>query len=235
MPCEITLYHCPEDEAILTNLGKKADAQQMRNSGFDKKVQPWKDMCKHTYHYVARDKATGIVCGWLTASLQTFRAEKYMLLAEISTRRIRNELYGGVGQNLHRAMLHDATRLGARFVYLYPLTAEVRDIYQRPEWGYVELRPYVEFLFHILTAPPSTKWFETFARPDPIVQAKQMAKHDVALRRQIELMEPVLRSHPNIVKELCEELDTMEGNELTNTEQKQELRAFFFTRIMDLL
>lgn len=235
MPCEITLYHCPEDQDMIQLLGRKANAQQMKNSGFSQKVQPWKDICKNNYHYVARDTTTGIVCGWLTASLQTFHSEIYMLLAEISTRRIRNELYGGVGQALHAALLRDARRLGAKFVYLYPLTSEVREVYQRPEWGYVELRPHIEFLFHILTGPPSKRWLAEFTRPDPIEQAMNLAKRDSALRKQIELLTPVLRSHPQIVKDLCEELDAMEGNELSNSERKQELRTFFSDRILEYL
>lgn len=235
MPCEITRYRCPEDEAHIRNLGHFADAQQGRNSGFDTRVLPWKDGCKHTFQYVARDTKTGTICGWLSASLLTFRKETYMLLSEISTRRIRNELYGGIGQALHAAMLADAVRLGAKFVYLYPLTSEVREIYKQPAWGYVELRPHVSFLFRILTGEPSRQWWKEFSRPDPIQQAMNISKRDIPLRKQIVLMEPVVRGYPEIVIALCEEMDAMEGAEASNSEKKEGLRSFFFERIFDML
>jgi hypothetical protein len=151
------MYHCPEDGATIARLSKNANAQQERNSGFSANVQPWKgfpaniqpwkELCKNEYHYVARDKASGTICGWLTIILKTHKRTKYIYIVEISTRRIRNNLYGGVGQSLHNKMLEDAVHFGAKFVYLYPLNSTVRELYMKPQWGYVELRPDVKFLF----------------------------------------------------------------------------------------
>lgn len=227
MRCEITLYHCPEEEATIRRLGLQANAQQAGNEGFSKTIQPWKDICTHTYHYVARDSNTGIICGWLTASLKTVKRQTFMYLAEISTRRIRNELYGGVGQRLHTAFLADARRLGAKFACLYPLNAEVKAIYMKPEWGYVQLRPNVEKLFHILTGLPSKEFLDSMARPDPIELAKGIARRDTALRKQIDLVTPLVRSNPDWMKQLEEIIEIMEGNELPIAEQRAELWTFF--------
>ena len=228
MPCEITLYHCPEDQPMIARLSSNANAQQARNSGFSINIQPWKDMCKNDYHYVARDQATGTICGWLTVVMKTYKRSKYIYIVEISTRRIRNELYGGVGQQLHNRMIEDATRFGAKFVYLYPLNTAVRDLYMRPEWGYSLLRPDVKHLFRPLVNGLiiPNEFLDTLAEPDIIETAKAIAKRDNALLRRIEMLTPKLRSNPEYLRQLEEEIDIMEVNELSDSEKKKELRTF---------
>ena len=153
MSCQITRYHCPEDEDTIKNIGKQANIQQAKNSGFQN-IYPWKDQCEKEYHYVARD-SSGIICGWLTAKLKTWKSQNYMLLSEISTVRIPNELFKGVGKRLHKAMLEDAEHLGMNFIYLYPLNNVVKQIYMKPDWGYISLHPNITYLFRILTKKPS--------------------------------------------------------------------------------
>ena len=229
MPCEITLYHCPEDEPTIARLSSNANTQQAHNSGFYVYVQPWKGVCKNDYHYVARDKATGIICGWLTIAMKTFKRTKYIYIVEISTRRIHNDLYGGVGQRLHNKMIEDATRLGAKFVYLYPLNAAVREIYMRPEWGYSQQRPDVKHLFRPLVPNVviSNTFLDTLVEPDIIDLAKTIAKRDKALLKRIEMCTPILRNNPEYLSQLEEEIDIMEVNELSDSEKKAELSKFF--------
>ena len=228
MPCEITLYHCPEDGATIARLSKNANAQQERNSGFSENIQPWKGICKNEYHYVARDKASGIICGWLTIILKTHKRTKYIYIVEISTRRIRNSLYGGVGQRLHNKMLEDAVQFGAKFVYLYPLNATVRDLYMKPQWGYVELRPDVKHLFKPLVRDLviPNDFLDTLAEEDIIDIAKKIAGRDKALVKRIETLAPLIRGSPEIMQQLQDEIDIMEGNELSDSEKKKELRSF---------
>jgi hypothetical protein len=228
MPCEVTLYHCPEDQATIARLSSNANAQQGRNSGFSKNIQPWKDLCKNDFHYVARDQATGIICGWLTVIMKTFKRTKYIYIVEISTRRIHNNLYGGVGQLLHNTMIQDAARFGAKFVYLYPLNTAVRDLYMRPEWGYSLLRPDVKHLFRPLAngVIVPNDFLDTLAEPDIIAAAKVIAKRDKGLLRLIEMLTPTLRSNPEYLRQLEEEIDIMEVNELPDSEKRAELRGF---------
>jgi len=251
MPCEITLYHCPEDGALIHSLGQAANRQQARNQGFSDVIQPWKDLCSNEFHFVARD-TTGVVCGWLTAKWKTDMGERkgkgkgkgkskgtskgtskgneegnFMYLVEISTRRIRNALYGGVGQRLHQALVAHARSLGANFIALYPLNPEVKALYMKPEWGYVELRPDVNQLFHILKKAPSDEYLDSVAVPDPIAQANDIAGNDAALLRTIERLAPSMRSNPACLRQLAEDIEVMEGNELPRTEQKKLLRQFF--------
>jgi hypothetical protein len=228
MPCEITLYHCPEDRAAIARLSNNANAQQARNSGFSENVKPWKGVCKNEYHYIARDTKTGIICGWLSIILKTFKRTKYVYIVEISTRRIRNDLYGGVGQRLHNKMVEDAIHFGAKFVYLFPLNGVVRELYMRPQWGYTELRPDVKHLFKPLVRDfdMPNEFLDTLAEPDIIEAAIAIAKRDKALLRLIKELTPIIRANPEYLHKLEEEIDIMEVNELSDSDKRGELRSF---------
>jgi hypothetical protein len=228
MPCEITLYHCPEDRAAIARLSNNANAQQARDSGFSENVKPWKGVCKNEYHYIARDTKTGIICGWLSIILKTFKRTKYVYIVEISTRRIRNDLYGGVGQRLHNKMVEDAIQFGAKFVYLFPLNGVVRELYMRPQWGYTELRSDVKHLFKPLVRDFDipNEFLDTLAEPDIIEAAIAIAKRDKALLRLIKELTPIIRANPEYLRRLEEEIDIMEVNELSDSDKRGELRSF---------
>ena len=231
MPCQISRYHCPEDESTVEQLSELAELQQVRETGFQN-VYPWKDKCANEYHYVAKDES-GIICGWLTAKIRKWKTQKYMYLSEISTRRIRNDLFGGVGQRLHMAMLVDANQLGMNFVYLYPLNDSVRSLYMKPEWGYESFGENIKYLFHVLKKKPSNELLETMKSIDAaglLQQVKTIAKEESKDRRLlglIELARPKFLEDKEATKKLEEELEIMEGNELPIEEQKELLRQFF--------
>jgi hypothetical protein len=125
-------------------------------------------------------------------------------------------------------MIQDAARFGAKFVYLYPLNTAVRDLYMRPEWGYSLLRPDVKHLFRPLAngVIVPNDFLDTLAEPDIIAAAKVIAKRDKGLLRLIEMLTPTLRSNPEYLRQLEEEIDIMEVNELPDSEKRAELRGF---------
>lgn len=235
--CQIVRYNCPEDLATIKALSEEADVQQ---AGFSE-VFPWKDAClagEQQYHYVARD-TSGIVCGWLKAKLRTYNNQTHIYLSQISTRRIRNSLYGGVGQRLHKALLADAVTLGAKFIYLYPLSDAVSTLYL--SWGYVKVRPELKYLFYILRAQPSKRLLDSLMPPstmDIVLKARKIARTKTNTRKNkntskatlvelIDIATPTLISNQEKIRQLEEELMIMEGNELSLSEQRAELRTFF--------
>ena len=195
--CTITRYHCPEDLMAIETLARDADAQQERNSGFST-IYPWRDLCLNEYHYVAR-ASNGTVCGWLSAKVKTYKKQTYFYLSEISTRRIRNDLFGGVGQRLHAAFLADAVSLGMDFILLYPLNEAIRSLYQSPEWGYVELRPELFYLFRILKRSPTSAFLDSIM-PDNGKSILKDARSLAAQRpRSVELLERLNRLAPELL------------------------------------
>ena len=184
-------------------------------------------------HYVAKDPTTGILCGWLTANLKEFEGRTYMYLVEIATRRIRDGLYGGVGQSLHHELLRDAIAFGCDFLYLYPLDAEVSEIYKRPEWAYLPLRPDIPHLFRILTRPPTKRLIETLLPPSPndiLDRAREIAnegRKNVALVKRIQDAAPKLKRDPNKLEELEQFLDLMEVMDMPMKSRRAEVWGFF--------
>jgi hypothetical protein len=232
--CAVQRLQCPADAEAIAQLASTAEAQQWKNSGFTKNIFPWRSLCdKGEYlHYVAQD-ATGIVCGWLTASPREFEGRTYMYLVEIATRRIRDGLYGGVGQSLHHALLRDAIASGCDFVYLYPLDADVAELYKRPEWAYLPLRPDVPHLFRILTRPPSHRLLETLRPPSPneiLMRAHELAEEgtkNVALQKRIQRASSKMKQDPAKLEELEQFLEYMEVVDLPMKSRRAELWAFF--------
>jgi hypothetical protein len=218
------------DYPTIQELAAFANSQQEKNrSTFAKNMYPWKALCEQDdyLHYVARSQ-TGIICGWLAASLKQFKSERYISVMKISTRRIRNSLYGGVGQALHNALVHDALERGCNFLYLFPLDADVRTIYMKPEWGYVSLSPDIPILFRILKKPPSPKLLATFAprtSQDIVARALRIAGRNMRLREQIQTVGP--RFSPETMEELDQHMDLMDVMELSANERRTELSEFF--------
>jgi hypothetical protein len=226
--CTITRYHCPEDLRAIETLAEEADAQQARNSGFST-IFPWRDLCLNEYHYVAR-APNGVLCGWLSAKVKTYRKLTYFYLSEISTRRIRNDLFGGVGQRLHAAFLADAVSLGVDFVLLYPLDAAIRELYQKPEWGYVALRPELNYLFRILKRSPTPAFLNSIM-PDNgksiLEDARLVAAQrprDIDLLTLLHRLAPALLQNTTYLLRLEGELEMMA--EFPLLERREALQAF---------
>lgn len=235
--CHIVRYRCPEDTDTIKYLAKEANIQQSRNSGFEV-IFPWRDLCENEYHYVARD-STGIICGWLTARIKKFKRQTYMYLSEISTRRIRNSLYGGIGQRLHNAFIEDAERSRINFISLYPLDKEIEEMYLQPKWGYEKLRPGMKYIFRILKGQPSEELLDSLMPTNGlelIKQAEAIASEtkDSFLADLIQNAKPMLIQNLAKINELEDELMIMEGNELNIREQANELRIFFLDFLKSL-
>ena len=123
---------------------------------FDTMITPWQSKFGNDpdWHFVAQ-APDGRICGWLTAELKNDHNRRYIYLAEISTRRIRDEVYGGVGRQLHEALV-DAARSGKyNFIYLYPVNDKVAGIYEG--WGYSSNKkiPGVPHQFYVIDRGPT--------------------------------------------------------------------------------
>ena len=163
MACVVERYDCLTDPDKIRDLGKDADKQQ---DAFVS-IFPWKKQCDEAgdhVHYIARNPA-GIICGWLSARSVDMFGQYYIYLNEISTRRIKDELYGGIGKKLHDALLKDAQEAGVDFVYLYPLNPAVGDLYKK--WGYKTERSEITQLFYILKSEPKREILDSLMPLNP--------------------------------------------------------------------
>lgn len=215
MACKVTRYDCQHNSAQIRELGKVAEAQQ---DAF-KSIFPWKKQCEEApthVHYVAQ-APNGIICGWLTARVVDEFSQHYIYLNEISTRRVRDELYGGVGLSLHNALVKDAREAGVDFIYLYPLNPEVASIYQRPEWGYVKQRPEITQLFLILSQAPNRAMLDSVMPPNPrsfmasAYSILSQAPQDPALLALYSRVRRSMIAKPELIKELSSAIDMVEG------------------------
>ena len=215
MACKVTRYDCQHNSRQLLELARVAESQQ---DAF-KSIFPWKKQCEEApthVHYVAQSPA-GIICGWLTARVVDEFSQHYIYLNEISTRRIRDELYGGVGLSLHTVLVKDAREAGVDFIYLYPLNPEVAAIYQRPEWGYVKQRPEINQLFLILREPPNRAMLDSVMPPNPrtfmasAYSILSQAPQDPALLALYSRVRRSMIAKPELIKELSSAIDMVEG------------------------
>lgn len=121
---------------------------------FDTMITPWESKFGNDpdWHFVAQ-APDGRICGWLTAQLKETDSRRYIYLAEISTRRIRDELYGGVGKKLHDALVAAAS--GYDFIYLYPVNERVAAVYEK--WGYTRSyqKPGIAHQFYVINRGPT--------------------------------------------------------------------------------
>jgi hypothetical protein len=215
MACVVTRYDCRDNADKIRELGKVAESQQ---DAF-KSIFPWKKQCEEAsdhIHYVAQSPK-GIICGWLTAEWKNEKGQHYIYLNEISTRRIKDELYGGVGMNLHAALVKDAKEAGVDFIYLYPLNPDVAAIYKRAEWGYVEQRPEIVQLFLILRAPPNRAMLDSIMPPNPrtfmtmAYSIISQAPQDDALLALYSRVRRWMIKKPELIRQLSEAIDMVKG------------------------
>ncbi len=232
--CAVTRYRCPVDASKIAKLAALASAQQAANAGFSKEIFPWERAClTDSYvHYVAKD-TSGILCGWLVADFKEVDGQKCIYLAQIATRRITDSLYGGVGQKLHQALVRDAIEQDYEFIYLYPLDASVADIYKRPEWSYIQVRPEIQHLFRYVTGVPKASFLDTLMPPSSkniLLRAKEIAQdglRNAALLKRIEKAEPRILQNPEHVEDLDHYLDYMESMNLSAKDQRAKLWEYF--------
>ena len=218
MACVVTRYTCTHNAPMLETLARNANAQMARNDGF-RNIYPWKKQCAedhHRVHYIARSP-TGIICGWMTTEWKKEFGQQYVYLSEISTRRIKDELYGGVGQRLHVALLADAQAANIEFIYLYPLNPAVADIYKK--WGYIHTRPELTHMFLMLRSHPNNRMLDGLMPPNPrlfMAQAHAIAaKHpkDDALLALMDKTRRAMIKQPEKIRELSQALDMILGTE----------------------
>jgi hypothetical protein len=213
MACTVERYDCRNDTKKIQELGREAEAQA---TAF-KSIFPWKKQCAEAgdhVHYIARSPK-GIICGWLSARSAEMFGQYYIYLNEISTRRIKDELYGGIGKKLHDALLKDAQEAEVDFIYLYPLNPDVAEIYKT--WGYKTERPEIIQLFYSLKAEPNREMLDSLMPPNPrtfMTAAYSIASKPSPDPELIALISRVRRrmiQKPDLIRELSAAIDMVKG------------------------
>lgn len=225
MACKVTRYDCQRDVEKIKELAEIASP--LEHSEFHT-IFPWKKQCDEPgnhVHYVAQ-APNGTICGWLRAKIVDKYGRHYIYLNEISTRRVRDELYGGVGLSLNSALVKDAMAEGVDFIYLYPLNPEVASIYQRPEWGYARQRPEIIQLFRVLRNPPSREMLDKLMPPNPrsfmaaayaiISQPPQ----DPAILALYSRVRRSMIANPKLIQELADAIMKVEGVSMVEEEEE---------------
>lgn len=223
MACEISRYDCDTHAGNIERLGVTANAQQAKNAGFQR-IFPWKKQCdlgnyeQRHIHYVAharnKEGAT-VICGWMTAIWKTEFGQNYVYISEISTRRIKDEYYGGVGQRLHARLVEDAK--DQDFIYLFPLDDTVVPIYAK--WGYKTMRPEISHMFLILKDAPNRKLLDSLMPENP--RSLLYFAHELAVRKPADktLLALIAKTRRNIIEQpsamrrLVEVTQTIQGTE----------------------
>ena len=175
---------------------------------FNEIIQPWSSKFGNNpdWHFVSQ-APDGIICGWLTAQLKNNNNRKYIYLAEISTRRIKDKYYGGVGKALFDALVTKANELKYDFIYLYPMNDGVKNIYIK--WGFSDPATIVgvPHQFYVLNKEPTKGITTSLITPDKTVelfnQARQLYNGFDAYRRSI-------LSDPKLLKEFNDMLTDFE-------------------------
>uniref|UniRef100_A0A6C0B4F8 N-acetyltransferase domain-containing protein n=1 Tax=viral metagenome TaxID=1070528 RepID=A0A6C0B4F8_9ZZZZ len=224
MACKVTRYDCQRDVDKIKELAEIAST--LENTEFHT-IFPWKKQCDEPgnhLHYVAQ-APNGTICGWLRAKVIDKYGRRYIFLNEISTRRVRDELYGGVGLSLNSALVKDAMTEGVDFIYLYPLNPEVASIYRRPEWGYARQRPEIVQLFRVLRNPPTREMLDKMMPPNPrsfmaaayaiISQPPQ----DEALLKLFSRVRRRMIENPELIEELADAIMKVESVPMMEEEE----------------
>ena len=233
MPCEVKRLNCSKSENVrsIEELAEKAEAQQNRNSGFNSRILPWREGCFHVdRHYIAQ-AMDGHICGWMTVHLNRSSKSNYIFISEISTRRIKDEFYGGVGRSLHDALVADARAEEIDFIYLYALNEDVAAVYAK--WGYVILRPEIKHQFFIIGKEPSKAFLDNLMPENPRIYL--VKAHEIALRtpkdddliRLINTKRRVVIANPDAIKELSGIIDLIYGMEQVEDDMEDEDKTSF--------
>lgn len=222
--CEISRFDCDSHADIIQELGATANAQQAKNSRSFSRIFPWKKQChegdfeRRHIHYVAHaptKEGAPVICGWMTAIWKSEFGQNYVYISEISTRRIKDEYYGGVGQRLHAQLIEDAKASGAEFIYLFPLDETVAPIYAG--WGYKTKRPEFPHMFLALHGEPGKALLDSLMPPNP--RSELYFSHELAMRNPadetlLDLMSRTRRyiiNQPALIRQLVEAKEMIQG------------------------
>jgi hypothetical protein len=273
--CKITRYDCsdPTQKETIDLIAAEADKQQEelrardpskreRRSDpyippFDPRVLPWAARCSsHTAkvsirHYIAK-KDDGTICGWLLAEKRRRLGYTYIYLAEISAIRYVSPDHRQIGKRLHDTLLTDAKSESVDFIYLYPLTSRVAELYAT--WGYrrineiddvIERGPRYDAVrqqFLILKKTPGrgvlpVKLLNALRPEDSAVlysSALELAKGDEDLTKILSDNRRDCKASPDCVARLRDALETIQvfadpgdGETLSREEQLDYLRGVF--------
>lgn len=157
-------------------------------------------------------------------------------IQQISTRRMRDAYYGGIGKQLHDALLEDAIRKDAMFIHLFPIDMAARAAYTR--WGYVEYEGIKE-MFFLISDEPSEEFLEKIrpARSEEMMREvldfADIKPTDTYLMRLADNADPAIDSDKDVLDELRTLLEIQnglyynDGSEHTIGDVRAELRRFF--------
>jgi hypothetical protein len=153
----------------------------------------------------------------MTAIWKKEFGQNYVYISEISTRRIKDEYYGGVGQRLHARLVEDAKASGAEFIYLFPLDETVAPIYEK--WGYKTKRPEFPHMFLSLHGEPGKALLDSLMPPNP--RSELYFPHELAMRKPrdetlLDVMSRARRyiiNQPALIRKLEDARLTIEGTE----------------------
>jgi GNAT superfamily N-acetyltransferase len=194
---------------------------------FDTMITPWESKFGNDpdWHFVSK-APDGRICGWLTAQLKEIDARRYIYLAEISTRRIRDELYGGVGRRLHEALLDAARQGGYDFIYLYPVNAKVAAVYEG--WGYSSPVPGIPHQFYVIKRGPTKRILGSLMTQRPNVESFNRAR--ALFGQQIDEYRRAILAEPGNVdalNDLLTDFEVEEANipELVERPRREKQRA----------
>ncbi len=181
----------PQQIAKYTNIVTK---QYAAEKNFED-IFPWLWNCQKSpyVHFIAHSKradGSTIILGWLTLLVLEHNGKPHGSISEISTRRVRDEFYGGVGKRLNDAVVAWATKEGLEFLYLWPLNETVRAIYMRPEWGYLPKQEDVRHLFRVLRGEPPADFLATLVRTQETEDAEMME----SLEEHLDTIEGIVES-----------------------------------------
>jgi len=214
--CTIQRFDCPKDSNIINKYGLKADEQVEKEQNFVS-IFPWRAQCsRQDRHYVASGP-DGTICGWLAGNVSKRYGYTYFYIEEISTRRIKDKLYGGVGTLLHDRLLEDAKAEKMDFIYLSPLNEDVAKIYTK--WGYYRPRSDVKQQFYFLKRKPPAKLLDKYIPLSErvlLVRAHSLAMvepKDDALDKLIEEVRRNFLDYKDLSEELSIALDTIADSE----------------------
>ena len=196
---------------------------------FDTMITPWESKFGNDpdWHFVSK-APDGRICGWLTAQLKVNEdaSRRYIYLAEISTRRIRDELYGGVGRQLQDALVAAARQGGYDFIYLYPVNAKVAAVYEG--WGYSTPIPGIPHQFYVIKRGPTGGILRSLILPDK--DAALMNRARALFGQQIdEYRRAILAESGNIdaLNDLLTDFEVEEANipDLVERPRREKQRA----------
>ena len=217
----IAVYDCLEQSKKISDLAKTitefelyAPTDKDKLGKFDKRVQPWKDDCKftyHRYHFIATEGNK--VIGWMLVDIRTHeprgdRTWRYVYLDKVS---VRNGTRG-VGKALGDELIKWATNRGdIDFIWLWAIDKRVSDIYEGM-WDYerVQYYPIHGSMFYTILRPPPLSRLQADMPESPRiywVAADKLSKMNPPNEELIKLIQENRRTvDTSVVQEVLEPL-----------------------------